>query len=133
MSAMSAALSAAPGGAQARRRDGAAAMQQIFADGEAEAGLLLVAGERQIGIEEVLGAVEIAAGGGAADVDHHLGSRSRSWRRRRRAPSPRQEQAAIADEDGEAPADAASASRRRLILESPGQSSCFSMTTLGSA
>ncbi len=45
----------------------------MFADGEADVGLLFVAGQREVGVEEVVGVVDVAGRVGFADGDHHFG------------------------------------------------------------
>lgn len=60
MSPMSAADSAGPGPADVRRRDHAARGQDVLAHRKPDARLLLVARERQVGVEHVLRTFGIA-------------------------------------------------------------------------
>src|SRR6185436_11335739 len=60
-------------GADMRRGDHAAPAQDLLAQREPDAGLLLVAHHRQIEIVEILGALAIAGEPAPADLDQHLG------------------------------------------------------------
>ena len=53
--------------------DGAAFLQDVFADGETDVLLLLVADEGKVGVEEIVGGVAVALLGEVDDVDEHVG------------------------------------------------------------
>ena len=65
MSAMSAAESFGPGLRMAAEAIAPRLSEQVLAHREAQRRLLLVAGERQVGVEEVVGALDVAGRVGA--------------------------------------------------------------------
>src|ERR1035441_2892463 len=84
--------------------DGAALLQDVFADGQTNALLLLVTDEREVGVEEVVGGVAVALPGEVDDVDEHVRKGVASHRAIRAAVHLEVEkQAAIAAEDRERP------------------------------
>ena len=104
--------SAGPGLRRAAERMMPRFCSTYFRHGEAEALLLFVADERQVGIEDVVGAPGVAGGVFADHRDHHLGVAEAGHRAVGAARQLlRKEQAAVAGEDRDA-ADVAAIARR---------------------
>jgi len=112
--------------------DGSAFLQNIFADGEADALLLLVADERKMGVEEVVCGVAVALGAEVDHIDQHVGEGVPVMAIGSALHLEVEEEAAVAAQDGDG------AERAGVLEEAeggdfsrPGQSSCLSMTQEG--
>ena len=82
--------------------DGAALLQNVLADGEADALLLLVADEREMRVEEIVRGVALACLRELDDIDQHVGEGVAGHRAVRSALHLEiEEQAAVAGEDRE--------------------------------
>ena len=66
---------ARPGRPRGGAADGAAAPQDLLAHGQAVSGLLLVDDQRQVGVEQVFGAVTVAGHEPLVHLDQHVGER----------------------------------------------------------